>query len=96
MSDLVDPTEIEQIVGAKRHPLRHIGRAVSEEETVYILHSGRCKASGNDLRGCPYSRALDMGIALDVWDEWEDRPVVLGLDRPGLIPLRPAHTDVAK
>ena len=90
MTNLVDHDQIERIVGARRSPLRHIGRAVSEEETVYILHSGRCKASGSDLRDCSYSRALDMGIDLDLWDGWEDKPVVLGLDRPGLIPLRDA------
>ena len=93
MSDLVNAEEIEQIVGAKRHPTRHIGRADSGEETVYILHSMRCKARGIDLRECSYSRALDMGIDLDVWDGWEDKPVVLGLHRPGLIPLRDAEAD---
>lgn len=86
MSDLVDPDKIEQIVGAKRHPLMHIGRAVSEEETVYILHSGRCKARGQDLRECAFSRALDLGIALHAWEGWMDRPVFLQLGHPGLYP----------
>jgi hypothetical protein len=88
MTDLVDPAEIEGIVGAVRHPLRHLGRAVAAEETVYILHSMRCKNSGIDLRACAYSRLLAHGIDLTVWAGWEDRPVVLGLGRPGLIPMR--------
>ena len=94
MSNLVNPDEIERIVGAKRHPLRHLGRADSGEETVYILHSMRCKARGIDLRECSYSRALDMGIDLDVWNGWEDKPVVLGLGRSGLIPMRDAADQI--
>lgn len=90
MTDLVPTEDIEEIVGAKRHPLRHLGRADSETETVYILHSGRCKASGIDLRTCNYSRLLDQGIPLDRWEGWEDRPVVIHLSRWGLIPDREA------
>lgn len=88
MTELVDPDKIETIVGAKRHPIRHLGRAVSAEETVYILHSGLCKAEGKDLRECSYSRLLDRGIDLTIWADWQDRPVVLGLARQGLVPLR--------
>lgn len=89
MSDLIPAEDIEQIVGAKRHPLRHLGRAVSETQTVYILHSGNCKASGIDLRMCTYSRLLDLGIEPEAWAGWEDRPVVLGIGRgPRLIPSR--------
>lgn len=69
MSELVAPTEIEGIVGARRDPTDHLGRAVSAEQTVYILHSQACKDSGIDLRDCPYSRALDRGIDLDHWVE---------------------------
>ncbi len=92
MSTLV-PDEIERIVGAERHPTRHLGRAVSLGQTVYILHSGVCKASGIDLRRCSYSRALDIGIDLVAWQGWEDRAVVLGLGRPGLTPLRDAPSE---
>ena len=38
MSDLVNPADIERIVGVQRHPKRHYARAVSAEQTVYILH----------------------------------------------------------
>lgn len=81
MSDLVPAEQIEQIVGAKRHSHQHLGRAVASEETVYVLHSQRCKDSGIDLRECEWSLALDRGIDLDDWRDYEDRPVVLAFRR---------------
>ncbi|ART69095.1 hypothetical protein BTO20_11320 [Mycobacterium dioxanotrophicus] len=77
MTDLVPASKIEQIVGADRHQTEHLGRAVSAEETVYILHSHECKDSGIDLRDCPFSVALDLGISLDRWADFEDEPVEL-------------------
>lgn len=59
MAELVDPAEIEQIVGFARHATRHYARVVSAEQVVYILHSQRCVSSGRDLRECPFSIALD-------------------------------------
>lgn len=92
MSDLVPENQIERIVGAQRHPLRHLARADSKSNTVYVLHSMKCKASGIDLRQCSYSRWLDRGIDLVDWYDWEDRPVVLGVNREGrLVPLRSAQ-----
>lgn len=87
MTDLVDPGEIELIVGAPRHPYQHIGRAVSDEETVYILHSQRCKDSTEDLCLCPYSKALDQGIDVEDWIGYEDRPVFLVILSRGLFPV---------
>lgn len=78
MTDLVPLYEIERIVGTMRHPIEHIGRAVSAEHTVYILHSGACVLSGTDLRDCPYSLALNLGIDVDRWVE--DTPVRLQID----------------
>lgn len=75
MTDLVNPNEIEEIVGVKRDPLLHWGRAVSAEQTVYILHSQECVDSGIDLRDCAFSKALDKGINPNKWVE--DCPVVL-------------------
>lgn len=69
MSDLVPAESIEQIIGAARHLTNHIGRAVSAEQTVYILHSRVCLDSGIDLRKCPYSLALDRGINPATWEE---------------------------
>jgi len=84
MSDLVPADRIEAIVGAVRHPTDHIGRAVSAEETVYILHSQECRDSGVDLRECPYSLALDFGIDLGGWVE--DAPVRLAFVDDRLVP----------
>lgn len=88
MSDLVSVDKIEGIVGAFRDPRVHIGRAVSEEETVYILHSQECKGSGIDLRECQYSLAMDNGILIKDWDGMFDRPVELGIVSQKLVPMR--------
>lgn len=77
MTDLVPADQIEQIVGARRHPLAHLGRAVSSEQVVYILHSQQCLDSGIDLRSCGYSRALDRGIDLADWQHHQDQVVTL-------------------
>lgn len=87
MSDLVSPDDIERIVGTKRRHDYHVGRAVSAEQTVYILHSHECRDSGRDLRDCPFSIALDRGINERDWSGMEDGPVVLGIDADGsLVP----------
>lgn len=90
MSRLESADTIEAKVGAKRHPTEHLGRAVSATQRVYILHSQKCLARGIDLRECEYSQALDYGIELIVWAEFQDVPVVLGIDAEygDLEPLR--------
>lgn len=76
----LEPSEtIEATVGAKRHATSHLGRAVSAEQRVYILHSQECVDSGIDLRECEYSRALDCGIDMGVWWDAQDAPVVLAI-----------------
>ena len=89
MTDLVPADEIEQIVGARRHAHQHLGRAVSVEQAVYILHSEKCRDSGIDLRDCPYSKALDNGIDMDWWHQHQDRAVVVAPFHGRLIPLTP-------
>jgi hypothetical protein len=84
MTDLVPADRIEQIVGASRHAVDHIGRAVSSEEVVYILHSYACLDSGIDLRQCRYSLALDDGIDPERWTE--DQPVRLAVVDGRLVP----------
>jgi hypothetical protein len=85
MSDLVPADRIEAIVGARRHLIDHIGRAVSAEDTVYILHSHACKNSGIDLRDCPFSLALDDGIDPTEW--LQDMPTRLAITDDGrLVP----------
>jgi len=87
VTDLVPADRIEQIVGASRHAVDHIGRAVSSEETVYILHSHACLDSGIDVRECQYSLALDDGIDPERWTE--DLPVRLAVVDGRLVPDGP-------
>lgn len=86
MAELVDPTKIEAIVGTKRHWALHMGRWVTSENMVYILHSARCIEVYADLRTCPFSRALDAGCDPDEWDDWRDQPVALGMATGTLAP----------
>lgn len=95
MTNLVPASDIERIVGTHRRNTDHIARAVSDEQTVYILHSHQCKDRRDDLRDCPFSRALDNGINLDEWAESMDRPVSVGIredviGRPRLVPANKA------
>lgn len=83
MADLVPTDQIEDIVGARRHPFKHLARCDTSAEMVYVLHAAGCVASTSDLRLCRYSRALDNGVD-DRWRGWEDRPVVVAIDPPTL------------
>lgn len=69
MTEKVPADKIEGIVGRRRHPVNHYARAVSAEQTVYILHSRECLLTTPDLRDCPHSLALDRGIDLGYWVE---------------------------
>lgn len=89
MSNLVPANEIERLVGAKRHPHQHLGRADSTGQTVYVLHSQCCKESGIDLRKCEWSLALDNGIDFADWKGFEDLPVVLAIIGARLFPVTP-------
>lgn len=75
MTDRVPADQIEEAVGIQRHSTFHYGRAVSAERRVYILHSQECRDHYQDLRDCPYSRALDLGITEADWTM--DTPVLL-------------------
>lgn len=83
MTELVDADRIERIVGAKRHQFLHLGRMVSAEQKVYVLHSEWCRADHDagrrDLRECRHSLALDNGIDTSAWEGWEDEPVLLNI-----------------
>lgn len=67
MTNLIPPDEVEQLVGAKRHPTKHIGRADHEERMIYILHSQECVDTNLDLRECKFSVALDRRVDGDCW-----------------------------
>lgn len=86
MADLVNPGQIEKIVGARRHSTKHLGRYVTMPDgyTIYILHSAECKATGRDLRECPFSLALDEGTFVP-FDGHENRPIVLAIDSHGCL-----------
>lgn len=86
MSSLVPSDQIEELVGAKRHPTHHQARAVSAEQVVYILHGQQCLDSGIDLRDCPYSLALDEGIDLDRWEHFQDQAMFVALEDWRLVP----------
>ena len=87
---LVPPDEIEGIVGAQRHSWQHLGRAVSADEQVYILHSTECIKHGVDLRLCRFSLAMDKhGIDATWMIDLTDRPVVLSIENDRLF-ARPA------
>lgn len=88
MSDLVPSEDIERIVGIQRHNVTHYGRAVSADQTVYVMHSNRCLNSGIDLRQCPFSLALDEGIDVEDWAGREDVAVALRVRGGRLVPLR--------
>lgn len=87
MTELVPATDIERIVGAVRHQTVHQARAVSKEQTVYILHSHKCLESGIDLRECPYSLALDNGIDSDDWRGYEDVALPVAIIGRRLFPV---------
>jgi hypothetical protein len=89
VSDLVPAESIESIVGAERHPNRHLARAVRAEQTVYILHSYDCLESGIDLRDCDFSRALDNGIRPAEWPE--DVAVAVAVHENRLVPTSQPH-----
>lgn len=90
MSVIVPAATIGGIVGADRRDSDHIGRAVSDEARVYILHSSQCVAEYDDLRDCPFSQALDRGVDGGVWEHFEDVPVLLAIsaDWGDLEPVR--------
>ncbi|MCW2757633.1 MAG: hypothetical protein JWO46_1379 [Nocardioidaceae bacterium] len=69
--------DIEQIVGVRRHPLRHFLRIVASSDDVYLLHSQQCQDSYVDPGDCAYAHAIDeygVGSGLPV-----DQPVPVGV-----------------
>ena len=77
MSERVPEDQIEELVGAKRHPTLHLGRLDSQRLRVYVLHPHSCLERHEDLRECWYSYALDKGIDPFDWRDHKDVPVVL-------------------
>jgi len=93
MAELVDRDSIEEIVGCERQNQQHMARAVTAEQTVYILHSHFCLGANPDLRECIFSQALDNGVEPDRWEGFEDRPVQVLISWEGrLVPARQARS----
>lgn len=88
MTHLVSEDEIEDIVGASRHPILHIAYAHSVDKIVYILHPEDCasKKTYRSLNECIYSRTLDLGIDEEVWKGFTDIPVYVRLTVNGMVP----------
>ena len=87
MTEPVAPEDIEEIVGTVRNPYIHYGRAVSADDTIYILHSTQCLDSGVDLTECPFNVALGHGIWWKDWAGYEDQLVVLTVIAGRLVPI---------
>ena len=94
MTARVPSNQIEAIVGINRKQFVHVARAVTTEQTVYILHSAHCLSQFGDLRDCPFSKALDAGIDRDYWQGYEDQPIIAGIAKTGeLVPDQILTTD---
>ena len=88
MTKPINPGTIQEIVGVERDPEQHIGRAISEHDMVYILHSRKCMETQHDMRDCEFSLELDEGIDLEIWKDFQDQPVYLEIDPDnGLVPV---------
>lgn len=89
MTDLAPSAEA--VVGVSRHETEHYARTVSSEQRVYILHSRECRNLFDDLRDCPFSKALDRGIRMEDWHGHEDQAVRVWVSASTLrlIPMGP-------
>jgi hypothetical protein len=83
MVERVPAEFIEVIVGVKRHPTDHYGRAVSQTQTTYVLHSQQCKDAGT-IETCKYAVAQERGISVTEWVQ--DEPVRLRVEKGRLVP----------
>lgn len=101
MTNLVDASKIEVIVGVKRHQHYHYVNASRYNDMAYILHSFDCVASTPDLRDCVFSKALDAaGIPHGKWWGMEDRPIIVEIEYGVIVPAisiiwaEPLATDI--
>ncbi|OZD48626.1 hypothetical protein CH252_19045 [Rhodococcus sp. 06-1477-1B] len=100
MSRLEPADTIEATVGAPRHATLHIARADSSEQRVYLLHPEACvaahQADGADLRDCLFSLALDEGIDMGPWEDFQDVPAVVEIDEEhgDLVPTHVAEARI--
>lgn len=83
MTERLSADYAEEIVGMKRSPTYHYGRA--SMGTMYLLHSGRC-VNDDTVETCVYNRALAAGA--DDESFLSEFPVRLAVNEGR---LRPAH-----
>lgn len=83
---LVPEDQIETIVGVPRDEYQHYARAVSAEQTVYILHSKLCKE--NIYPNCAFQQALERGLDMNEWYYFQDQPVLVHVHDGYLHPVR--------
>lgn len=93
MSTRIPRSQVEQVVGARRHQTLHIARWRLDSWQLCILHPEVCKVVHADLRDCPLSLALDHMSDAD-GDHWPlDEPVFVVLNKQGkLEPWTPGWT----
>lgn len=96
MTQRVPREKIEELVGTHRHVYKHIARAVTAEQTVYIMHPTQCLDVYDDLRECLFSAALDAGLVTHLWEGWEDSPVEVCVYRGDLLPVTRVSADRKK
>jgi len=92
----IPATEVETLVGVKRHETDHYARADSERQVTYVLHSKECLNEGDDLPAddCAFSAAQDLGI-VEVASEWEgceDQPLKVEIDEDGY--MVPSYVEI--
>lgn len=96
--DLVGASEIERIVGVRRHPSKHYVRLISAIRTTYILHSAECLSTygSSRLLECPWSLALERSNVSSLF--LQDVPMVALVGGDCLVPDpndRPASSSIS-
>lgn len=83
MTSRVPPdVRLDVFLGLKRLGMAHQGMWVSATNEFYILHSEHCRAFTYNLVNCPFSMALDKGVATPFEP---DIPYVLVVTPDGLL-----------
>ena len=89
--NVIPPEEVEDIVGAKRHPTNHIAHVNADGWN--ILHSQDCfdHKDEHPLENCAFTKAaLLTDFVSTEWAEFFDRPVIVGIpsDSGRLYPIK--------
>jgi len=77
MAEKMTPEDVDRVFssrGVNRHTNVHVAIALSEDQTVYVLHSKKCLERTGGRFDCEFTDALQWGIEVDDWVE--DVPLV--------------------